>query len=168
MAVQIFQTWAQGVQRARRAEIEATAAMLQKAVSQKSTSIWTMRKADLVLTAVRETHITESAASSLTVEMLRMTIREHRNFEKKESLLSGGWKRWRLAQLQELASRFAIPLSINRPEGSKAPEKRKTRMQIIRDIMLEGSLDAPRAPGTTEDDWDEGASTDPRVHRSDT
>ena len=98
------------------------------------TSIWQMRKAELVELAVLELGWPRRQAEAETVGQLRLALREMRDEQKAttalaspQSALPKGLNRMLLAQLREEATTRQIELT-------KADGKSKTREELIRDV----------------------------------
>ena len=97
-------------------------------------SIWQMRKGELVELAISELGWTRRQAEAETVGQLRLALREMKDEQKvtaalvgPQSALAKGLNRMLLAQLQEEATTRQIELT-------RADGKSKTREELIRDV----------------------------------
>ena len=104
----------------------------QNYANEEETSIWRMKKAQLVETALDEPQITHQQASKLTVDLLRYLIKEHREQSGTTSAPSGlppGLSRMSHQELCVQADARGISVVDNRRRNNT-----KARQQLIIDI----------------------------------
>jgi len=111
---------------------------LSQEIGRRQTSIWAMRKDELVRKAREELGMSHADAESETVGQLRLLLKEHAEIYQKPRLnLPKGLTRMTHAQLLEACDKQGIPT-----EDSGGRLGLKTREMMIRDLKLHARADA--------------------------